>query len=218
MSASRQSRRLSYAGRGITPIEGTTGKFMTKKKFLVWLYVSELFLVVLSLFVAKLSRGAFLDFPIDINGNSFILGIVAVIPAVGMLVLLTYGPVSRILRVRQAMEGIIERLRSVLGESINALTWVDIVLLSIAAGIGEELLFRGILQPYIGIILASLVFGLLHAMTTTYFIFATAIGIYLGVIFQYTGNLFVPMLTHAVYDIVALTLLKRMFEETNASS
>ncbi len=87
-----------------------------------------------------------------------------------------------------------------------------IMLVALAAGIGEELLFRGVIQaglenllgPWGGLIIASLLFGLVHAMTRSYFIVTTIIGFYLGLLYQWTGNLLVPMLVHFLYDWVAL--------------
>ena len=90
------------------------------------------------------------------------------------------------------------------------------VLISVAlgcvAGFGEEMLFRGILQYEIaqrfGTALAlgatSVVFGLLHAFTPLYAVMATMASVYFGYLYQMSGNLAVPIITHAVYDLGAL--------------
>jgi membrane protease YdiL (CAAX protease family) len=100
-------------------------------------------------------------------------------------------------------------------------TTEQMALLSTAAGIGEETLFRGLLQggvahavesPYrIGIALAvsSIAFGLCHYLSKTYFVLTTLIGLYLGWLYLWTGNLMAPIVTHAVYDFVALVYLVR---------
>ena len=90
-------------------------------------------------------------------------------------------------------------------------------MISIVAGIGEELLFRGVLQVVLigwlgltfGIILASVVFGLLHAVTPTYAVLATIIGIYFGWFAWASGNLLGPIVAHSVYDFAALAYLTR---------
>ena len=90
-------------------------------------------------------------------------------------------------------------------------------LVSSIAGFGEELLFRGVLQPLasswfgvpIGFVLASVVFGLLHSVTPTYAVLATLVGAYFGWLFLATNNLLCPILTHSVYDFVALVYLTR---------
>jgi len=57
----------------------------------------------------------------------------------------------------------------------------DLFLISLIAGFAEEMLFRGILQAKVGIVAASLVFGLLHWVSPAYFIAATVMGFYIGV-------------------------------------
>lgn len=86
------------------------------------------------------------------------------------------------------------------------------VSLGIAAGLGEEMLFRGILQyellgklGNIGAVgVSSVIFGLLHAVTPMYAFLATLASFYFGWLYLDTQNLVVPIVTHAVYDIGAL--------------
>ena len=85
--------------------------------------------------------------------------------------------------------------------------------LGIAAGLGEEMLFRGVLQDQLGIRMgnnifavgiSSIIFGLLHAVTPLYALLAGLASIFFGWIYIVTGNLAVPIVTHAFYDWVAL--------------
>ena len=86
------------------------------------------------------------------------------------------------------------------------------VALGIAAGLGEEMLFRGIFQyelaarlgNLLAVGLSSMVFGALHAVTPLYAGLATMASIYFGAMYLTTGNLAVPIVCHAVYDIGAL--------------
>jgi uncharacterized protein len=90
-----------------------------------------------------------------------------------------------------------------------------VVLVSLLAGFGEELLFRGVLQawlsdlagPWIGVALAAVIFGLMHFLSWTYFLLATGLGLYLGTLYELTGNLLLVCLVHALYDWVAITWL-----------
>jgi len=92
---------------------------------------------------------------------------------------------------------------------------IDLALIALLAGLGEELFFRGWMQAalsnrmgiWIGILLASLIFGLMHYLSMTYFIYAFVTGIYLGLIYQSSGNLYIVMAIHVVYDFVALIYL-----------
>jgi len=56
---------------------------------------------------------------------------------------------------------------------------------------------------------ASMLFGLAHLVTPTYALLAGIIGAYLGTLVFVTGDLFAPILSHALYDYVALRYLVR---------
>ncbi|MCB0406459.1 MAG: CPBP family intramembrane metalloprotease [Bdellovibrionales bacterium] len=99
---------------------------------------------------------------------------------------------------------------SFLGELIERLPCWRLVLLSLSAGFGEEMLFRSVIQPHLGVWATAFVFGLLHALTPTYFLVALSVGAYLGLVFDWTGgNLFVPVAVHTVYDFLAFMLYRR---------
>jgi membrane protease YdiL (CAAX protease family) len=93
-----------------------------------------------------------------------------------------------------------------------------IVLLSLLAGVGEEVLFRGVIQAgfaerlpaWLAVGIAALLFGAAHWLTTSYAVLAALIGVYLGILFLVTDNLLVPAVTHALYDIAALSILVRL--------
>lgn len=90
--------------------------------------------------------------------------------------------------------------------------------LSLAAGVGEELLFRGWLQsflelkfsslgelaPWVAIVLSSLVFGLVHPLSRGYIFLAFLLGCLLGVAYHTTGNIMVPIIAHTLYDFVLM--------------
>ncbi len=96
-------------------------------------------------------------------------------------------------------------------------TWIDLALVSLTAGLGEELLFRGLLQSivtewtnvWIGLTIASVLFGLAHLITPTYGVLATLVGAYLGGLGLVCDNLLAPIVTHALYDFLALLYLLR---------
>lgn len=104
-------------------------------------------------------------------------------------------------------------------------TLTDLALVSLAAGVGEELLFRGLFQHSLAQVLsppwgvwaalaaASLVFGLAHMLSLTYALLATVIGLYLGWLLIWTGNLLAPAVAHGLYDFVALCYLVRTTEK-----
>ncbi len=99
----------------------------------------------------------------------------------------------------------------------------ELIAISIAAGVGEELLVRGWLMGWligsldtatpltigIGLVASSLAFGLMHPVTPTYIVLATLIGMYLGAMVIVSGNLLIPIAAHAVYDAAHLLLARR---------
>jgi uncharacterized protein len=86
-----------------------------------------------------------------------------------------------------------------------------ILVISVLAGIGEELLFRGVLQPVIGLPLASAVFGAVHVGGrgfVGYGVWAACIGALFGWLMVETGGLLAPIVAHAVYDALALAYVR----------
>jgi uncharacterized protein len=87
----------------------------------------------------------------------------------------------------------------------------DLFWLGLLPGLSEELLFRGVMLPAIGldpigIVLSSLCFGVLHMTDTRqwpYAIWATLIGIILGFTMVETGNLLIPIVAHITTNIVS---------------
>ncbi len=94
----------------------------------------------------------------------------------------------------------------------------QLAVISICAGVCEEALFRGAIQSSLtgrigstaAIVAVALLFGASHLLSWTYGILATVIGVYLGLLFLFCGNLLVPTVTHGVYDFVALLYILRV--------
>lgn len=111
--------------------------------------------------------------------------------------------------------GILTKL-SQLKYLIFELTTIEKIYISLLAGVSEEILFRGLLQPLLGITITSILFGAAHFVTFGYFLLATGIGFFLGGVFHYSGNIFVPIMVHTLYNIFAFSILKKIFlEEEN---
>jgi membrane protease YdiL (CAAX protease family) len=148
---------------------------------------------------------------VELNLSGVGLGVAATMPMLAGFLLalwLPLAPLKRLLRVFEEF-----------GQPFFApCTIFDLALLSIVAGIGEELLFRGVVQGvldrwcgmWVALPAASVLFGLLHALTPTYAVLATVAGLYLGGVWIVTGNLLVVIVAHALYDFIALTYLLRV--------
>ncbi len=90
----------------------------------------------------------------------------------------------------------------------GTLTLPGIVMASVAAGFGEEVSIRGLLQPRFGILLPALLFASLHAFQYSW---DGLISVFLaGIIFAYIrrySNTTTSAITHTVYDLVLFSLL-----------
>ncbi len=90
-----------------------------------------------------------------------------------------------------------------------------VLAVSALAGLGEELLVRGVLQAWLAeglgpvpaVAIAAGIFGLAHYLSPVYFVLATAMGLYLGALYQATGDLALVSLVHALYDAAAIAYL-----------
>ena len=155
-------------------------------------------------------------FRLAFTPEGLLWGLGATVPMVFLALALT-SPAGRRFR---PLRGIYERVRDLLGGAIRDMSVEDMILLAAAAGIGEEVLFRGTIQTVLGtwgLIGASLLFGVLHALTPAYFVLATLMGLYLGWVFQASENLLAPILVHWIYDSVALYLLRREIKKEAAN-
>lgn len=91
---------------------------------------------------------------------------------------------------------------------VPSLTIGGALALSIAAGVGEELAVRGVLQPRLGVLVANVFFAAFHAWqyTTEGVLVVFFIGLVLGELRRRT-NTVASMLAHALYDFVLCMLM-----------
>jgi len=142
------------------------------------------------------------------------LGTLAALPLVGLLALSERLPFGWLRELRRLAA-------ELLPELFPSATRFQLVVVSLAAGFGEELLFRGLVQAgiagwiggtagsWIGLVAGAALFGLAHPITRAYALVAAAIGVYLGGLMVLTGSVLTPLAAHAAYDYLALELLLR---------
>jgi membrane protease YdiL (CAAX protease family) len=96
---------------------------------------------------------------------------------------------------------------------LGPLTGHEIVILAAASSIGEELLFRGALMPWMGIWLQAAVFALLHVGPGKRFLPWTVSAFVLGVAFGglalWTENLGAPIAAHFAINFLNLRHIVR---------
>ncbi|MBI2267325.1 MAG: CPBP family intramembrane metalloprotease [Armatimonadetes bacterium] len=96
-----------------------------------------------------------------------------------------------------------------------------LIIASVAPGICEEVLFRGVLQPVFirrwgfwqGILLSAFLFGAFHMMLPK-LIPAMVLGLFLGYLAARTGSLYVSMTAHATNNFLALLFSTTDFAKT----
>ena len=117
--------------------------------------------------------------------------------------------------------GIRELLTKELGPLFSTVTLGDVILIAVASGFCEEIFFRGVLQQQFGIVSASIMFGFLHSPSLRfpqYGIWAFVAGLFLGWIYQITGNLWTPIIAHIVNNILGLLLLRYIGRQSASES
>lgn len=92
--------------------------------------------------------------------------------------------------------------------------FLNLVFVAGLAAIGEELIFRGMIQrmlikafksPWAGIIVSAILFSAIHMQFFGFFP-RFLLGILLGVIYWYSGSLYAAMLAHFIYDAFVITV------------
>lgn len=89
-------------------------------------------------------------------------------------------------------------------EVLGVLSKRDCLLLAIMSAIGEELFFRGAMQPTLGLIPTTIIFALMHFPPRRQFWPWTAsagiFGLLFGLLFKFSGNLLGPIIAHLVIN------------------
>jgi membrane protease YdiL (CAAX protease family) len=104
-------------------------------------------------------------------------------------------------------------LARALGRLVGRLEWRHCVVLAVASGVGEEALFRGALQPELGLLATSVVFAVAHLVPRRELVawtaFSFAAGLLLGALYDATGNLLAPIVAHFGINAVNLRRLSQ---------
>ena len=148
-------------------------------------------------------------------------GVVWAVPMVALMLVLTSERAQRVL---PPLKHTTDFCVAAMLPSLRPFSAAGLAYLSAITGVGEEMLFRGLVQgalagalaqlawcphPHaVAVALVALAFGALHAVTPIYGVMATAAGAYLGVQYIWCGGLLAPCITHALYDCTAFFKLR----------
>jgi membrane protease YdiL (CAAX protease family) len=144
------------------------------------------------------------------SAGDVLSGLVASLPMLLFFLVCIRWPIGPLGRIKTFSEEIVRPL-------FRHCSWIDLAVISLMAGLGEEMLFRAVIQDFLvdrlnlwaGIVFANVLFGLMHLITPTYAVLAALMGVYLGCVWLYSSNLLVAITAHAFYDFVALFYLVR---------
>lgn len=146
--------------------------------------------------------------------TAFLHGIIATLPIFMIFLALYQLNIKSLTKIKTL-------LLDMLGPILLRYHWTDLLILAAIAGISEEILFRGVIQPWMesswgmltGLIVSSILFGLAHAVTLLYFLLATLMSAYLGLLLDIdtSRNLLIPIVTHGFYDFLAFLVIAHSY-------
>jgi membrane protease YdiL (CAAX protease family) len=152
------------------------------------------------------------------SGPGFLMAAVLVLATIAYML----WQLQQVIQFEQAREQIRNQVTSY--SEILPRTKVELflfVLVSITAGICEELLYRGFLIPYIegfsnkgiSVLLSSVLFGLSHAYFQGWYgaLRTGGIGVFFAGLYIFSGSLWLPMILHAFMDINGARVLRAAY-------
>lgn len=120
--------------------------------------------------------------------------------------------------VRALQPDLYDRINDNLGTMTSGIdTWWGAVVLGLCAGIGEEVLFRGAIQPKYGVVVTAIVFAVLHQQYGASFVTVGifGVGLLLGLERKYI-NTTASIITHTTYNTIAILLAQAADDEATA--
>ncbi|MGM9998908.1 MAG: type II CAAX prenyl endopeptidase Rce1 family protein [Candidatus Bruticola sp.] len=98
------------------------------------------------------------------------------------------------------------------GSIFQHFTAVQCLFLAAISGVCEELLFRGALLPLLGLLLSSIIFGLLHCASKRMWFwpfFAFCLGMFLGVVSLKTNSITFAISFHFINNLCSFCHIKK---------
>jgi len=146
---------------------------------------------------------------LEVTPDSIFRGLFASLPLILLLLVFYNSRWTSMVRLKKQVEQLVAEL-------FGGSNWFGLALVGLAAGVGEEVLFRGAIQPLliqwttpqIAIAVTALLFGAVHAVSLLYFILATLVGVYFGWLAFAYQDLVAPIIAHGFYDFVALAYIR----------
>ena len=133
-------------------------------------------------------------------GESPLTGLAAGLAAAAAMVVMTRWLVPR--------AEPLQRVARALASFTGPMSWSGCVVLATSSALGEELLFRAVLQEQLGFPIALLLFAAVHVPSERdlwlWPITALATGSVLGLLYELTGAALAPAVAHLIWNLVIL--------------
>ncbi|HEV7621833.1 MAG TPA: CPBP family intramembrane glutamic endopeptidase [Flavisolibacter sp.] len=149
-----------------------------------------------------------------ILGIAIMIVAIPVVEFTGMLNQhMTLGPATQ-KWMKSMEEDAAKQIQFMLNKHTPSELFLNLIFISLFAGIGEEIFFRGVLQrlfirafknPFAGIIVTAIIFSGFHLQFFG-FIPRVLLGIILGTVYWYSGSLWTAIIAHFVYDGLIIVL------------
>ncbi|HWI62220.1 MAG TPA: type II CAAX endopeptidase family protein [Symbiobacteriaceae bacterium] len=158
-----------------------------------------------------LARRPVPDLLVPVTALQVLVGLLAAGASMGLIGLLY--------RIHPALERALRRSGGRVGiEAIEVAGYPIMLVIVTASAFGEEMLFRGALQPVIGLVPAALLFGFSHGGWRkdmwAYVLAASISGLIFGAVLHLTGSMWVPVIAHAVHNVFSTLLMGKKVEVT----
>lgn len=156
---------------------------------------------------------------IDMDLPIIIQGVMGTIPLCLIFGLANAYPTATMREIRNFL---MEKLAPILQKC----NWIELLYLALLAGVSEEILFRGVLQPWLerdwgywgGLLFSNMIFALAHWITPLYGLLAGLTGVYLGLSMDYAPErqLAVPIIIHTLYDFLAFLVVAHAYRRNQS--
>jgi uncharacterized protein len=166
----------------------------TREQVLGLLIATAVFLLVIAEIWGTLA-GIPVGAPFHLNGRDFGLGLLLGLGIMGLSVAVySVWPQYR------------DSANEYLSLVLKPLALQDTIWVGLLPGLSEELFFRGIALPALGLVLSSLLFGVAHLLDRRqwpYALWASGVGVLLGLAMLWSQNLLVPIVAHVTTNILS---------------
>ncbi|MTH52208.1 CPBP family intramembrane metalloprotease [Bacillus mangrovi] len=168
---------------------------MTDREMVSQLYITQAVLAVLGLLGSFFFLGGWLV-PAEMMNPSWASVIIGICAAA--VVILADRAVEKI-----APDGLYDD-GGINEKLFRSCTIPHIAAMTAMISIVEEWLFRGVLQSEFGLAASAIIFSVLHIRYLSkllLFIMVTAISLFIGILFEYTGSLLAAVTAHFIIDL-----------------